>query len=239
MKPSQSKTLPARTEKGSALEKMKALVAKFARELPEYKDKNYSEARVRQHYIDPFWEILGWDMRSDEVVPEENPDDSRQERADYAFWIPAPIRVRKFFVEAKKPAVRVEANPDMAYQVRKYGWNGSLPVCVATDFEEFAVYDCTKEPHPNDLAKAFCKKYLGYTEYATEAGFSFLWDTFGKASVVAGSLEDFAQKHTDIRIAISVDKAFLASLEDWRKYLATSIALKNRQLEAQEVSIAV
>jgi hypothetical protein len=49
-----------------------------------------------------------------------------------------------FFVEAKKPSVFIKDDITPAYQVRRYGWSAKLPISIITDFEEFAIYDCTK-----------------------------------------------------------------------------------------------
>ena len=68
---------------------------------------------------------------------------------DYSFRIGGK---RIFFTEAKKPAVLVKTDIASAYQLRRYAWSAKLSLSLLTDFEEFAVYDCTKKPSPNDKA---------------------------------------------------------------------------------------
>jgi hypothetical protein len=68
---------------------------------------------------------------------------------------------RLFFVAAKKPGVFVKDEILPAYQVRQYGWSAKLPISLITDFEEFAIYDCTKKPNP-DKASHGRIKYLTY-----------------------------------------------------------------------------
>jgi len=34
-----------------------------------------------------------------------------------------------------------------AYQVKRYGWNAKLSISIVTDFEKFAIYDCSKKPN--------------------------------------------------------------------------------------------
>ena len=51
---------------------------------------------------------------------------------------------RLFFVEAKKTNIDIKNNISVAYQIRRYGWSVKLSVSIITDFEEFAVYDYTK-----------------------------------------------------------------------------------------------
>ena len=66
---------------------------------------------------------------------------------DYCFRIGG---TRKFFVEAKKPAVSIAGDPGPAYQLRRYAWSNKLPLSILTDFEEFAVYDCRIPPRASD-----------------------------------------------------------------------------------------
>ena len=62
---------------------------------------------------------------------------------DYCFRIGG---TRKFFLEAKKPAVNLKDDPAPAFQLRRYAWTAKMPLSVLTDFEEFAVYDCRVKP---------------------------------------------------------------------------------------------
>ena len=62
---------------------------------------------------------------------------------DYSFRIAGH---RKFFLEAKKPAVNIKENWEPAYQLRRYAWTAKLAVSLLTDFEEFAVYDARIPP---------------------------------------------------------------------------------------------
>jgi predicted type IV restriction endonuclease len=40
------------------------LVETFERNIESYKRQGYSEAQVRQQFINPFFEALGWDMQN-------------------------------------------------------------------------------------------------------------------------------------------------------------------------------
>jgi len=86
-----------------------------------------------------------------EVIHEDRVKISGKSKApDYSFRLPGGKKL--FFVEAKKPSVVVKDGVQPAYQVRRYGWSAKLPVSIVTDFEEFALYDCTKKPSPTDKA---------------------------------------------------------------------------------------
>lgn len=82
---------------------------------------------------------------------------------DYSFRIGG---TRKFFVEAKKPAINLKDASEPAYQLRRYAWSAKLPLSILTDFEEFAIYDCRIKPAKEDSAAAARLFYLPYTDYA-------------------------------------------------------------------------
>ncbi len=78
---------------------------------------------------------------------------------DYAFRVGG---TRKFFVEAKKPAVHIKEEIAPAYQLRRYAWSANLPLSILTDFEEFAVYDCRAKPALQDKASKGRVLYLTF-----------------------------------------------------------------------------
>jgi hypothetical protein len=106
---------------------------------------------------------------------------------DYAFRIG---KERKFFVEAKKPAVNIQYDIEPAYQLRRYAWNAKLPLSILTDFEEFSVYDCRSKPAAADKASAGRILLVNYRDYVAR------WDgiaaVFAKAAVWQGALDKFA-----------------------------------------------
>jgi type I restriction-modification system DNA methylase subunit len=126
---------------------------------------------------------------------------------------------------------------DMAYQVRRYGWSAKVPLSIVTDFEEFSIYDCTKKPKPTDKASVSRIKYLTYDRYLEE--FDFLWDVFAKENLPKGRFDKYVQSDTRKKGTATVDDEFLKSIEQWRTYLATSIALRNKSLNVDELNYAV
>jgi adenine-specific DNA-methyltransferase len=187
---------------------------------------------------------LGWDIDNRngyaetyrEVIHEDRVKVGKATKApDYSFRLSGGKRL--FFVEAKKPSVAVKEEIQPAYQVRRYGWSAKLAVSIITDFEELAVYDCTKKPNPTDKASVARVKYLTYKDYLKE--FDFLWDTFSKERVLKGSFDKFIQSNLHKKGTATVDKEFLLSLDSWRTYLATSIAINNKHLDEDEINFAV
>ncbi|MFH0860010.1 MAG: hypothetical protein V1921_02310 [Candidatus Altiarchaeota archaeon] len=134
------------------------LVGRFERNRNSYTSQTYNETQLRQEFINPFFEALGWDVRNiqskaeacKDVIHEDALKIGQSTKApDYSFRIGGQ---RKFFVETKKPAVNIKADVSPAYQIRRYSWSAKLPLAVLTDFEEFAVYDCRQKPLPTDSA---------------------------------------------------------------------------------------
>ena len=187
---------------------------------------------------------MGWDVNNEqgyaesyrEVIHEDKIKVGVATKApDYSFRLPGGKKL--FFVEAKKPSVVVKDEILPAYQVRRYGWSARLPLSIITDFEEFALYDCTIKPNPTDKASVARIRYLTYKDYLKE--FDFLWDTFSKERVLQGGFDKFVQSDTHKKGTATVDKEFVRSLENWRTYLAKSISWNNKNLDEDEINFAV
>lgn len=232
------------TQKEEAYNEIAELVERFSEQYDSYKKADYNETLTRRDFIDPFFKALGWDIDNKngyaesyrEVIHEDKIKVGKATKApDYSFRLVGGKRL--FFVEAKKPNVVVKDEIQPAYQVRRYGWSAKLPVSIITDFEEFAIYDCTKKPLPTDKASVARIKYLTFKDYLNE--FDFLWDTFSKEKVLRGSFDKFVQGNLNKKGTATVDKEFLHSLDSWRTYLATSISRNNKQLDEDEINFCV
>lgn len=232
------------TQKEEAYQEIAALVERFSEQYDSYKKADYNETLTRRDFIDPFFKALGWDIDNKngyseayrEVIHEDKVKVGKATKApDYSFRLVGGKRL--FFVEAKKPNVFVKGEILPAYQVRRYGWSAKLAVSIITDFEEFAIYDCTKKPLPADKASVARIRYLTFNDYLNE--FDFIWDTFSKEKVLKGSFDKFVQSDTYKKGTATVDKEFLQSLDSWRTYLATSISRNNKQLGEDEINFAV
>ncbi len=230
--------------KEEAYKKIQELVTRFGEQIDSYKQVDYNETLTRRDFIDPFFKALGWDVDNSqgyaeayrEVIHEDRVKVGKATKApDYSFRLPGGKRL--FFVEAKKPSVTIKDDISVAYQIRRYGWSAKLPISIITDFEEFAVYDCTKKPNPTDKTGVARIKYINFTDYLTE--FEYLWDTFSKERVLKGSFDKYIQSDTVKKGTATVDKEFLSSLDNWRTYLATTISLRNKELDEDEINYAV
>ena len=229
--------------KEQAKQKVAELIERFRRNLDVYKKSAYNETQVRREFIDPFFEALGWDVSNKqgfaeqykEVVLEDTIKVGRSTRApDYSFRIGGQ---RKFFVEAKKPAVNIKEDVSPAYQLRRYAWSAKLPLSVVTDFEEFSVFDCRIKPNPNDKSSVGRIAYYTFDEYLDK--FDAIYDVFSKEAVLKGGFDKYAESTKGKKGTAEVDSEFLKEIESWRELLAKNIALRNPDVSIYELNYAV
>jgi len=219
------------------------LVERFARNREQYLNPAYNETQVRREFLDPFFTALGWDVDNTsgyaqaykDVVHEDAIKVGLETRApDYSFRIGG---VRKFFVEAKKPAVNLKDDPAPAYQLRRYAWSAKLPLSILIDFQEFAVYDCRVRPAAGDKPSAARTLYVPFEHYDER------WDeiagVFSKEAILQGSFDRYAESTKAKKGTAEVDKAFLGEIEGWRDALARTIAVRNPSLTQRELNYAV
>jgi predicted type IV restriction endonuclease len=219
------------------------LVERFDRNLAAYRSGQYNEAQVRQEFINPFFEALGWDVYNKKGYAEAYKDVIHEDAIkvggatkapDYCFRIGG---TRKFFLEAKKPSVDIKHDTHPAYQLRRYAWSAKLPLSILTDFEEFAVYDCRVKPDKADKSSAGRTLYVNYADYIDR------WDEissiFSRTAVLQGSFDKYVESTKAKRGTAEVDTAFLQEIERWRELLARNIALRNPHLSQRELNFAV
>jgi len=219
------------------------LIARFDEQREAYHAGRYNEAQLRKEFLDPFFEALGWDVSNKQGYAEAYKDvihedairvGSGTKAPDYCFRIGG---TRKFFMEAKKPAVKVKEDISAAYQLRRYAWSAKLPLSILSDFEEFAVYDCRIRPDRADKAAIARTMYLSYTDYPQR------WDEiaaiFSREAVLKGSFDRYAESTKAKKGTAEVDDAFLQEIESWREDLAHNLALRNLGLTTRQLNFAV
>ncbi len=219
------------------------LIDTFGRNLDSYLDPDYKETELRREFLDPLFTALGWDMDNAAGYAEAYKDVVHEETLkisgvaatapDYSFRIGG---TRKFFVEAKKPSVKIKDDPAPAAQLRRYSFSAKLPLGVVTDFHEFAIYDTRQRPREGDKASAGRIFYCTFDQYAEK------WDEiaaiFSKDAVLRGSFDKYAATSKGKRGTSEFDDEFLADMEHWRDLLARNLALRNTLTE-RELNFAV
>ncbi|MFT3787804.1 MAG: Eco57I restriction-modification methylase domain-containing protein [Tepidisphaeraceae bacterium] len=227
---------------GNVPDTVKRLVDRFDQQSDQIRSPDYNETLIRIDFINPLMSELGWDMDNRagyaeqyrEVVHEDRVKVAGQTKApDYSFRIGGQ---RKFFLEAKKPAVNIRDNWEPAYQLRRYAWSAKLACSLLTDFEEFAIYDARLQPKQMEKASVARREFFKYTEY--EARWDFLYGTFSKDAVLRGEFDRYCESKKG-RGAALFDDVFLSEIEDWRKALASNLARNNASLDEPSLNFAV
>ena len=219
------------------------LIDTFDSNLDAYRAGSYNEAQLRQEFLNPFFAALGWDVDNTsgyaepykDVIHEDSIKIGAATKApDYCFRIGG---ARKFFVEAKKPAVDIKSDFAPAFQLRRYAWSAKLPLSILTDFEELAVYDCRIRPLKTDPAAKARTIYIKYTEYPDR--WEEIAGIFSRDAILKGSFDKYAQSTKRKKGTAEVDAAFLTEIEAWREMLARNIALRNASLTNRDINFAV
>ncbi len=219
------------------------LIEKFEQNLESYRNPAYGETQVRVEFINPLFDALGWDVANKaghaeaykDVIHEDAIKVGGATKApDYSFRVGG---TRKFFLEAKKPAISIKDETSPAYQLRRYAWSAKLSLSILINFAEFAVYDCRQPPKETDKASVGRVLYLTYKEY--EARWEEIAKVFSKEAVLQGSFDKFAEAGKGKRGTSAVDAEFLAEIESWREALAKNLALRNPRLSVRDLNFAV
>lgn len=220
------------------VELLKQLVNRFDSNIKEYKSNTYNEHSCRDEFINPFLEILGWDVANKkglapqyrEVIAEYHASSS--DRPDYSLTLRG---VSKFFVEAKKPHVDISKDPSSAVQARKYGWNAKHKIAVLTNFEYFIIYDTTTVPDDSDKCSVSRYRIYKYAEYVEKL--DEITQLVSRNSVYSGEFdkyfsETFAGAGSQKQ---QVDVIFLKQINDWRIALSNELYAKGGRYTSLDV----
>lgn len=213
------------------------LVEKYEANRDFYRTSKFNETQVRNEFLDPLFESLGWDIRNisgkstneREVLLEESLKAdavTHSKKPDYTFRL---FGERKFFLEAKKPCVDISTDDNPAKQVRRYGYTANLKISVLSNFEDLYIYDTSYKVEDGDtLTKARIKAYH-YTDYENAA--DELLQLLGKESVYTGHFEEVWNNIELNVVHQSVDSLFLDQINQWRLMLGKQILSYDSNLD--------
>jgi len=218
------------------------LVEKYHSERSGHKKASYNETQLRIDFLDPFFELLGWDIKNKNNKPTNEREvlleeplkadaTSNTKKPDYTFRL---FSERKFFVEAKKPDIAIHTDNEPAKQVRRYGFTAKLKISVLSNFEYLAIYDCSKSVNQNDAPTVGRIKLYHYTDYVE--AFEEIKHQLGHESVYTGEF-DIIWKAIENQLSLSsVDTLFIQQINDWRLMLGKEVFSHNQEVSNEELN---
>lgn len=193
-----------------------------------------SEETIRT-WLNQLLEIFNWDVRDTSQVLQEKvlsasekeklkAIGSQNSRPDYTLKIAAQ---KLSFLDAKDISVRIETDKVAAFQIKSYGWSILAPCAFISNFEEFAIYDCTYAPTPHQDA-SLGRLYFKIDDFVTN--FDTLDKHLLKENIYNGKLgELYSKTLTDNRqiSKVTPDQKFAELLSAFRLTLAANIYHQN------------
>lgn len=218
------------------------LVRKYSANRSAYLKVDYNETQLRTDFLDPFFEMLGWDIKNNQGKPTNEREVLVEEalrvdaynntkKPDYTFRL---FSERKFFLEAKKPNVKIDCDAEPAKQVRRYGFTAKLKISVLSNFEYLAIYDCSQKVDKDDSATKARVNLYHFTEY--EAAFEEIQKQLSHEAVYTGEF-DVTWKEIESQLKLSsVDDLFLKQINEWRLILGKEIYSHQNQLAESQLN---
>jgi adenine-specific DNA-methyltransferase len=199
-------------------EKIEALVTKYNAEAASGKLKRYSEEDVKNVFIKPLFEALGWNIADrDEASAEEHIKSAG--RVDYGFSLNGQT---VFYLEAKSFDVNIH-DEKWARQAIRYSWNKGVTWAALTNFEHLIIFnaqDIESSLHNKKLFDISCADYL--------SNFDKL-QLLSKESLKTGKLDKYAEgigkKYQKIPIGLLLYK----DLNECRSLLTKSLSAWNKE----------
>jgi type I restriction-modification system DNA methylase subunit len=203
----------------SIKQQLEFLIKKYRQIIADKRINKYNEENTKAEFIEPLFEILGWDVRNrsyqDEVTREEK---ISKNRVDYSFRING---IPKFFLEAKALRENLD-NEEFIKKAITYSWNKGCTWAVLTDFESVKIFNA--EWQTEDLFQNHLKTIQYYEFVDRYQELSLL----SKDSFEKGLLDKEAEKWGKRTKRGPVDEQLLLDFTYFRNLLYKNIRKINR-----------
>ena len=229
------------------IEQVRTLVETYKTHYDQYTRATYNETEVRVDFVNPLFKALGWDILNERGLPQhlrevkheanvivEESGQNRKKRPDYSFRAGTE---QCFFLETKKPSVDIRTAVEPAFQLRRYGWSGNLPVSILTNFTDLVIYDCSIRPLENDPAKQAVVAHYHYTEYANK--FEEIFSLISKEAVATGAFSNTFSNIESPLVKEPFDDYFLNQIKQWRNILSQDVVNNNDNIDSEALNILV
>jgi type I restriction-modification system DNA methylase subunit len=218
----------ATQEKGKeqARTRIEQLIQEYRSFAATLKEDDVKEERVKIGYIAPLIEALGWNLRTDEVLPEQR---TLLGQADFGLRAYGPTP--QIYVECKSfreslDNHRIERGRQVTYPEKaiQYAWSMKADWAILTNFKKLRLYySRVKKPSEGLVFE------LSFEEFASK--FDELW-LLSKDSVASGAIET----HRKMATRKPVDEQFLRDLVECRQELVDSIRENNPTLTVDDIN---
>ena len=215
--------------------KLKELITKYNSFKKSGRLDLSSEETIRT-WINELLSIFDWDaMDTSQVLQEKilskeekvklQTIDSTSTRPDYTFKIG---KEKLTFLDAKALSVNIKTSDKSAFQIKSYGWSISASFAFLTNFEEFAIYDCSYIPALDQKA-IDGRIYLKIEDYLDN--FEVLEKHLLRENMIHQSFDQSNQ------LEVTIDTVFAEQLSFFRLSLANEIVTKNTKLILDNVEL--
>ncbi|KQS47569.1 hypothetical protein ASG38_08995 [Flavobacterium sp. Leaf359] len=215
-------------------QKLAELIAEYTKFKEQGKLDLTSEETIRT-WLNELLAIFGWDVRdTSQILQEKVLSKSEKEklkeigsqntRPDYTFKV---ARQKLTFLDAKDITVKILEDAEAAFQIKSYGWSILAPCAFISNFEEFAIFDCTYTPERGQNAN-LGRLYFTLDDYIEK--FDVLEAHLLKENIYKGKLDEiYSASFQGNRYVekTTPDFKFAQQLSDFRLALATDILNRN------------
>lgn len=194
--------------------------------------ENVSEETIRT-WLNEFLGLFGWDVKNTHEVIQERclrgvagerlrEIQSPHRKPDYILINGTNI---KSFLDAKAPTVDIINDPQVAYQIRSYGWSAQVPCAFVSNFDTFVIFDTRMSPTP-DMPANYGAKCISIDEYLDN--FDVLYDHLAHDLICNNYLYELYET-TAIEGKSRVDDHFSAVLSNFRLRIANNLLYNNQE----------
>jgi type I restriction-modification system DNA methylase subunit len=212
------------------------LIEKY-NELKKTRQVGLSSEETIRTWLNELLAIFDWDVKdTSQILQEKVLSKTEKEklkligstntRPDYTFKL---AKQKLTFLDAKDITVKINTDVDAAFQIKSYGWSILAPCAFISNFEEFAIYDCTYTPNQGQDPN-LGRVYLKLDDYI--ANYDVLETHLLKENIYKGTLNEiYSSSLNDNKFIekITPDLKFAQQLSDFRLALATNILENNRE----------
>lgn len=215
-------------------QKLAVLIAEYNKFKEQGKLDLTSEETIRT-WLNELLAIFDWEVRDTSQILQEKvlskaekeklkEIGSQNTRPDYTFKV---ARQKLTFLDAKDISVKILDDAEAAFQIKSYGWSILAPCAFISNFEEFAIYDCTYTPERGQNAN-LGRLYFTLDDYIEK--FEVLEAHLLKENIYKGKLDEiYSSSFQGNRYVekTTPDFKFAQQLSDFRLALATDILNNN------------